>query len=76
MRFPLRLLFLITTYTAILAAGVVISQSWPPALFLMIVVAILVSLIGPYRGRQSPEAEAWYSAHPERRRNQDDNFSK
>jgi hypothetical protein len=75
MWFSLRWLFLITTYTAILTAGEVISQTWPPALFVSIMVAILVSLIGPYRGRQSPEAEAWYSAHPELRRNQDDNFS-
>jgi hypothetical protein len=75
MRYSLRWLFLITTYTAILTAGVVISQTWPPALFLSIMVAILVSLIGPYRARQSPEAEAWYSAHPELRRNQDDNLS-
>jgi hypothetical protein len=68
MRFSLRWLFLITTittYTAILTAGVVISQTWPPGLFLMIMVAILVSLARPWRGRQSPEAEAWYQAHPE-----------
>ncbi len=74
MRFSLRWLFLITTYTAILTAGVVIGQTWPPGFFLMIVVAILVSLIGPGRWRQSPEAEAWYRAHPELLRDQDNNF--
>jgi hypothetical protein len=72
MRFSLRWLFLITTYTAILTAGMVIGQTWPPGFFLMIVVAILVSLIGPARGRQSPEAEAWQRAHPELSRDQDD----
>ncbi len=65
MQFSLRWLFLITTYTAILTAGVVIGQSWPPGLMLMILVAILVSHIHRSRRRQSPEAEAWYKAHPE-----------
>jgi hypothetical protein len=74
MRFSLRWLFLITTYTAILTAGVVIGQTWPPGFFLMIVVAILVSLTRPWRGRQSPEAEAWYKEHPELPHDQDNNF--
>jgi hypothetical protein len=74
MRFSLRWLFLITTYTAILTAGVVISQSWPPALFVSIMVAILVSLIGPHRARHSPEAEAWYKANPELSRHGHDSF--
>jgi hypothetical protein len=72
MRFSLRWLFLITTYTAILTAGVVIGQTWPPGFFLMVLVAILVSLIHPLHRRQSPEAEAWYRAHPELSRDQDD----
>ena len=36
MRFSLRWLFLITTYTAILTAGYVIGQSWPPGFWLSI----------------------------------------
>jgi hypothetical protein len=64
MRFSLRWLFSLTTYVAILTAGVVIGQSWPPGLWLMILVAILVSHIrwGP---RQSPEATAYYNSRPE-----------
>jgi hypothetical protein len=45
MQFSLRWLFLLTTYVAILLAGVVISQAWPPGLMLMVIVAILVSLL-------------------------------
>jgi hypothetical protein len=62
MRFSLRWLFLITTYTAILTAGVVIGRSWPPGLMVMILVAILVSHIHRSRRRQSPEAAAWFKA--------------
>ena len=65
MSFSLRWLFSLTTYVAILTAGVVMAQSWPPALWLMAVVAILVSHIHRWRERRSKEAEAWYKAHPE-----------
>jgi hypothetical protein len=71
MRFSLRWLFLITTYVAILTAGVVIG---PPWLWLMFLVAILVSHIHRWRERRSKEAEAWYKAHPELEGGQENNF--
>ncbi len=67
MRFSLRWLFAVTTYVAILTAGVAIGQSWPPGLGVMVLIAILVSLIRQWRGPESPEATAYYQAHPEQR---------
>ncbi len=59
MKFSLRWLFLITTYAAVLMAGFVIGQSWPPALWLSILVVIFISHIKRWRGIESPEAKAY-----------------
>jgi hypothetical protein len=42
MRFSLRRLFLITTNVAILAAGVAIGRTHPPALVVMAVMALMI----------------------------------
>lgn len=74
MRFPLSSLFAITTYVAILTVGVVIGQSWPPGLWLMALVVILVSHLHLHRKGQSPEARAYFRQHPEQQRGEGDKF--